>query len=77
MITLGVRAAVMQRLVLERTEKTLETPWGAVRVKVAGGRAKVELDDLEALAARQGWSLAEAQRRLAPLVGGLEANDNP
>ena len=75
--TLGVRAAVMQRLVLERTEKTLETPWGAVRVKVAGGRAKVELDDLEALAARQGWSLAEAQRRLAPLVGGLEANDNP
>ena len=33
--TIGVRYATWRRMVLAREEKTVETPWGAVRVKVA------------------------------------------
>lgn len=64
--TLGVRLAPMERLLLPRREETITTPWGAVRVKHAGGIPRVEHDDLAQLAAAQGWTLPQAQQYLLP-----------
>ncbi|MBF0180480.1 MAG: nickel pincer cofactor biosynthesis protein LarC [Magnetococcales bacterium] len=66
--SLGVRLDAMERLVLPRAERELKTPWGTVRVKVAGGIWRPEHDDLEQLARRQGWSLPQAWQNLAPLL---------
>ncbi|MBF0126873.1 MAG: nickel pincer cofactor biosynthesis protein LarC [Magnetococcales bacterium] len=66
--SLGVRMDVMERFVLPRTEKILKTPWGTVRVKEAAGIWRLEHDDLEQLARRQGWSLPETQQNLAPML---------
>jgi uncharacterized protein (TIGR00299 family) protein len=57
--TLGVRTRMEQRYVLERDWKTVETPWGPVRVKrgMLGGRvntAAPEFEDCQAAAARAG-----------------------
>ena len=66
--TLGVRVAFMDRYVQPRTEQTLETPWGELHIKLAGEMAYPEHESLVQLAQRQGWSLPEAQRRIAPLL---------
>ncbi|MBF0294164.1 MAG: nickel pincer cofactor biosynthesis protein LarC [Magnetococcales bacterium] len=66
--SLGVRVDAMERFILPRDERELKTPWGTVRVKVAGGIWRPEHDDLEQLARRQGWSLPEAWQNLAPVL---------
>ena len=52
--TLGIRRQEMSRYVLQRDEKTVRTPYGDVRMKVASGmgteRAKPEFDDIAKLA---------------------------
>jgi hypothetical protein len=52
--TLGIRRQDMSRYVLQRTEETVSTPYGEVRVKHAKGmgaeKAKAEYEDLAALA---------------------------
>ncbi|MBF0462399.1 MAG: nickel pincer cofactor biosynthesis protein LarC [Magnetococcales bacterium] len=65
---LGVRLAVMDRLILPRTAQTVATPWGVVRAKEAGGVWRLEHDDLEQLAKRQGWTLLQAQQTIAPFL---------
>lgn len=56
--TLGVRACALQRTTLRRHWLTVETPWGAVRVKTADGpdgqRAAPEYEDCARLAREQG-----------------------
>ena len=60
--TIGVRYASWRRIVLAREEKTVETPWGAVRVKVArapDGTPNVapEFEDCRRLATERGVPL--------------------
>jgi hypothetical protein len=66
--TLGIRECLQPRWVLERASRTLETPLGPVRLKLAqppggAGRHKFEHDDLAALARRHGLPLAEVRQQ--------------
>ncbi len=65
---IGLRVQQMDRLILPRESLEIETPWGKVRAKEAGGVAKVEFDDLARLAKERGWSLPEAGQRVAPYL---------
>ena len=61
--TIGVRETALRRYVLERSIKTVETPFGPVRKKVSTGygvlREKYEHDDLARIAKERGVSLGE------------------
>ncbi len=57
--TLGIRMTTAERLVLEREFRTVETPWGPVTVKVAGGHAAPEFDDCRRIAAEKGIPLRD------------------
>lgn len=63
--TLGVRERLCQRYTLARSESTVETPCGAVRMKHAEGygisRCKAEYDDLAEIAKVQNLTLDEAR----------------
>ena len=66
--TIGIREAVMNRYVLDRSEFAKETTYGAIRVKKVSGygveREKFEYDDL-AMAARKGnMSIAKLKAQL-------------
>jgi uncharacterized protein (DUF111 family) len=56
--TIGVRYTEMRRDVLERRTETVETPYGAIRVKISRGedghKVKPEYDDVAAAATRAG-----------------------
>ncbi len=65
--TLGVRQQTMSRVSLRRESHTVETPYGAVRVKVATladgtRRAAPEYDDCRRLAEQQGAPLRDVYR---------------
>jgi uncharacterized protein (TIGR00299 family) protein len=66
--TLGIRSEFLERFVLERKQKTLQTPWGAVRCKMATGyettKEKYEYDDLAQIAQKECISLREAEKRI-------------
>lgn len=67
--TLGVRMRHMERLKAERREEEIETPLGAVRVKLklVGGRivdVAPEYDDCRALAAQYGLPLEAVRARV-------------
>jgi pyridinium-3,5-bisthiocarboxylic acid mononucleotide nickel chelatase len=60
--TIGIRFTTWSRLVLPREERTVATPWGAVRVKVArapDGTANVapEYEDCRRIARERGVAL--------------------
>jgi len=63
--TLGVREYVCDRYTLQRSQRTVETAYGPVRVKRAEGwgvcREKAEYEDLARIAREQGISLKEAE----------------
>ncbi len=60
---LGVRMGTMQRLIAKRSERTVETPWGQVRVKVKSlphrDVLKPEYDDCARVAKASGVSFRE------------------
>ncbi|MGH9480772.1 MAG: nickel insertion protein [Terriglobales bacterium] len=56
--TLGVRVASCERLVLERKIVQVETPFGPIAVKVAGGKAMPEYENCRAAARRSGVPLS-------------------
>jgi uncharacterized protein (TIGR00299 family) protein len=58
--SLGVRIAALRRKTLARSLSTLDTPYGSVRVKTAGGVSKPEYDDLAKIARANDLTLAEA-----------------
>lgn len=64
--TLGVRETLCNRYILDRRERTAETPYGRVHIKEATGwgvsRSKPEYEDLARIAREKGISLAEARR---------------
>ena len=70
--TLGIREVVSERYILDRTEKTLDTPYGSVRVKEVNGygakRSKIEYEDLARIAKEQGISIAEARNLISKLI---------
>ncbi|MBR0156261.1 MAG: nickel pincer cofactor biosynthesis protein LarC [Clostridia bacterium] len=63
--TLGVRESAVTRHVLTRRVETLETAFGPVRRKIAGGfgakKAKFEYEDLARIAREKGISLEDAE----------------
>ena len=70
--TLGVRKTLCTRQVLERESRVLQAGEDTVRVKTAAGagarKAKLEYEDLAAIARRRGETLAQVRHRLAPLL---------
>ncbi len=60
--TLGVRESVKRRYVLDRQMTVANTKYGAVRVKLAGGKAKPESDDVAACARQHGVTFAEVSQ---------------
>ena len=63
-----VRKTVCERYVLNRTEKTMDTAYGPVRVKTSTGdgttRTKVEYDDIARIAKEQNRSLRDIREEL-------------
>ncbi|HXR97170.1 MAG TPA: nickel insertion protein [Terriglobales bacterium] len=55
--TLGVRVEPSVRVVLKRKMRTIETEYGAIRVKVAAGKSMPEYEDCRAAARRAGVPL--------------------
>ena len=58
---LGVRVYRPERITLPRREETLQTEYGPVRVKYAGGKCKAEYEDLARIAREVGKPLAEVR----------------
>jgi uncharacterized protein (DUF111 family) len=54
--TLGVREQLVARTIHTREIVTLETPWGPVRIKRAGGRDRPEYEDIARIAREQQWT---------------------
>ena len=71
--TIGIRELISERYVLDREEKTYDTPYGSVRVKAVSGygvsRMKIEYEDLARIAREQGVSIAEARRLVMESMG--------
>jgi uncharacterized protein (TIGR00299 family) protein len=61
--TIGVRYTTLRRDVLERTTLAVETPYGAIRIKISRGeegrKIKPEYDDVAAAALREGVPFSE------------------
>ena len=64
--TLGIRETLCRRYILRRSEETVETPYGPVRVKRSEGygveREKAEFDDLRRIAREADLTLEEARK---------------
>lgn len=64
--TLGVRESECSRYTLERSQETVQTPYGPVRIKHSAGwgvqREKPEYDDLASLAKENGATLEEIKK---------------
>ena len=64
--TLGVREHISRRFTLKRREETVETAYGPVRKKISQGhgvtRAKLEYEDLAAIAKKTGRPLEEDRK---------------
>lgn len=67
--TIGVCETITRRFVLDRAIRTLETPYGDVRVKESTGygvvRQKLEYEDIARIAREQKRSIAEVRAELA------------
>ena len=63
--TIGIREVISQRYILDREEKSCETPYGTVRIKTVRGygvrRSKAEYEDLAGIARERGISIREAR----------------
>lgn len=66
--TIGIRELISERYILDRTEETLDTPYGKVRCKRVSGygaeRFKLEYEDLARIAREQDISIAEARDKI-------------
>lgn len=70
--TIGIRELISERYVLDREEKTYETPYGNVRVKEVSGfgvsRSKIEYEDLARIAREQGISISKARSLVSAFI---------
>jgi len=66
--TFGIRKSIQSRYILERDTKTIETPFGKVRLKIGKGygiiKSKLEYDDVAALAKKHNLSINEMERKI-------------
>lgn len=62
--TLGVRSHSCTRYILPRSVETVQTKYGPIRVKKAGGKAKAEFEDLAQAAKAHGVSLDTVRKEL-------------
>lgn len=62
--TLGVRVHACRRYTLSRTVETVETKYGPIRVKHAGGKSKPEYEDAAQAARTYNVTLAEVLREI-------------
>ena len=62
--TLGVRVHTCRRYTLSRTMETVETKYGPIRVKHAGGKSKAEYEDIAQAARKYNVPLAEVLREI-------------
>ena len=66
--TIGIRRAVKERFILERTEETLETAFGPVRRKRSSGygtvRVKAEHEDLAKIARERNMGIREVLKKI-------------
>lgn len=67
---LGVREQLLARTTLAREITTLDTPWGPVRIKRAGGRDRPEYEDLARIARARKLPLREVAEAIAELARG-------
>ena len=76
--TIGIRECRMERCVMERSIRTVETPYGPVRVKRSEGlgvvREKHEFEDLSRIARERGVSLGEAEEMVDLIEGKRSAH---
>jgi len=70
--TLGLRISYVDRLKLQRSEETVRTPWGPVRVKLAGGWASPEYEDCVRIAREKKVPLREVYRAAQRAAEGGE-----
>lgn len=75
--TIGVRWTMMDRMVLDRSERVVQTSLGPVRVKTVvlpGGerRSKPEYEDIVQICDREGVALPDALARIAAETGAVE-----
>ena len=70
---LGVREQLVTRTILARAMDSHETPWGPVRIKRAGGRARPEYEDLAAIARREQLPLREVSAIVSAQLGASGA----
>jgi uncharacterized protein (DUF111 family) len=73
--TLGVREGVSERRRLSRRSAEVETPWGPVRVKIAGGRARPEYEDCARIARAEGLTLRQVERQVAEFASKLRDSE--
>jgi uncharacterized protein (DUF111 family) len=78
--TLGVRVAEADRVVLERREVTVRTPFGAIRVKLASDGAgrvvpSAEYEDCKRSARRSGVPLRDVVRAAEEVARATTANE--
>ena len=70
--TIGIRELISERYILEREEKSIDTPYGQVRYKEVSGygvkRFKFEYEDLARIAAEQGISISDARALISALL---------
>ncbi len=71
--TLGIREQRVRRRLLARKSIVVETEWGAVRVKISGGRARPEYEDCARIAREHGVALAHVERTVAELGSRVNA----
>lgn len=75
--TIGVRWTMMDRMVLDRSERVVQTSLGPVRVKTVvlpGGerRSKPEYEDIVQICDREGVALPDALARIVAETGAVE-----
>ena len=70
--TIGIREVISERYILDREEKTLDTPYGKVRCKTVSGygvtRSKFEYEDLAGIARERGISISDVRELLEGLL---------
>lgn len=72
--TIGIRELISERYILDRRERSFDTPYGEVRRKEVSGygvsRSKYEYEDLSRIAKELDVSIAEARRLVADHIEG-------
>lgn len=73
--TLGIRELRVGRYVLSRSEETVNTEYGEVRVKRSSGygaaKLKAEYDDLRRLAVENGLDITDIEEKLRSVIADI------